>query len=264
MNTWWNHSRGGQRWAHIPLIHMEISQKREKVSAQIARNSFQKREIYKLLGYLPEDWLQNLIMLEILEVQNGKMWLCNPTSICEYVLGKSFVNGNFFTGFHFFDVVKGITSNCKLPPFYKLLSCSLWNPASYGFLYVLRLAEFQRLFILKLQYQSNMPKRGKNKFLTIKLFCYSTTTHFHHLLQPIKYPPYRSLRAVSFRFIVFEKVTHNIKVRELFWAALVIRTADKKMEDSIVLGTRLRSEQLFWTPSSIRHDEGRQHSRARI
>lgn len=171
---------------------MEISQKSEKVSAQIARNFFQKREIHKLVCYLSEDWLQNLIMLEILEVQNGKMWLCNPcnsTSICEYVLGKSFVNGNVLIGFHFLDLVKGITSNCKLPPFCQLFSCSLWNPASCRFLYVLRLAECQRLFILKLQYQSNMPKRGENKFLTINLFCYGTITHFHHLLQHIKYPP---------------------------------------------------------------------------
>lgn len=49
------------------------SHRNSQKSEKIARN-FQKKKIHnKQLGYVSEDWLQNQIMSDIFEVQNGKM-----------------------------------------------------------------------------------------------------------------------------------------------------------------------------------------------
>lgn len=138
-----------QRWTEVSINPTDShgnSQKSEKVSAQMARNLLQRRKIHsKLWVYFSEDWLQNLIMLETIEVQNGKMWICNSTSACECVLGESFVNGNFLTGFCFLYLMKGalkVTANCFLLRALSLFSLKPWV-LQVG---VLRLTECQRLF----------------------------------------------------------------------------------------------------------------------
>lgn len=47
------------------------------------------------------------------------------------------------------------------------------------------------------------------------------------------------------------KVTHNIKIRVLFWDGLVIRAADKKLENAIVLRISSRFEQLLCISASM-------------
>lgn len=73
MNPWVIHSRGEHQMSTNPTNSHGNYLKNEKTSVQTVRNFLQKRTIHKLLGYFSEDWLQNLIMLEVPEVQNGKM-----------------------------------------------------------------------------------------------------------------------------------------------------------------------------------------------
>lgn len=168
--------RRGEMWLHEPLVNLfqrwtAVSinptkshgnfQKSEEMSAQMVRNLLQRRKIHnKLWGYFSEDWLQNLIMMEIIEVQNGKVWICNSTSVCECVLGESFVNGNFFC---FLYLIKGaliVTVNC-FPSMCSLKSCILQVGA-------LRLAECQRLFTIKSYNISQVcMKEGKTDVLQL-------------------------------------------------------------------------------------------------
>lgn len=80
--------------------------------------------------------------------------------------------------------------------------------------------------------------------LLISIISYSISSILHK----------RAQERGPFQIYHIWKVTHNIKIGEFFWNELIIRAADKKLEDSTVL--EIRFEQIFCTSASIWHNEG--------